>query len=435
MPIHIHRKSSNRLNLDRPPSAISLRFQHSGFDIVSILVALQLSCAYIWNGMSITKSGITNVLWPDGLHPRSILDIGLVAFGALLFWLKSFRSPASDLPRFCIWVSLGILGAIYLTAMEWDWFSNYAQGCVYTLVSTVLWGVITCLLCPDRQSASAILCLPMLIEIVVGMIDDVLGHLSTVSGDLSRLSGSYGSASEFYRPLVLTIPILVALCMSCANKKLRRLLFVCLAVFLLGLLLVWYRVAIIAVMIACCWLIARRGASKRVLQITIAVGLVALSAVSLVRTADGLRRRSTELSMESHVEGWKNGELLFFKHVGRGTGIGLVRIPYTIHRSHQTFVTYLPGPHNQVLLVLDESGLVGALGWSVFIVQLYWYTRQRNSIFLDGAAASLFIIFLAGVSDTIVGIGTVEYVPSNFVFGALLGLFLLDDDISRLVRQ
>jgi hypothetical protein len=111
-----------------------------------------------------------------------------------------------------------------------------------------------------------------------------------------------------------------------------------------------------------------------------------------------------------------------------GAGFGRVIINADIIRDGKPWHTRIGGPHNQLLFVLDECGLVGVialLSFGIAVARILLRAGDWISLKIFAGWASL---FLAGMADTMFGISSPEYGPINCVLGVLIGATVLTAD-------
>jgi O-antigen ligase len=389
-----------------------------------LLMAVWIASGFILSGCDtyVVANNPIAVIAEDPRGRYCLLGISIIGLLILLSYYSIVRTSWSLTAL--LWI---IVFYILLVISPINWMGK--EQCSMTrqvfLLCSFLSGMLAARLCATSRMTLIVLVILIGIESILAIFIYSTGGDKFYSGDVLRASGTYGHPSSLYRILIAALPISISLYLASLNRSVRF-ASVALSIFVgIALLLTWYRTGALAGSLSSVWVIAKILTRRSILCMAACFCLLIVFTTAVARTKDDVDDASSKRSVTSHLSLWREGWHVFLKHPIAGIGVTSLNLPAETMFHGIPIVATLPGPHNQMLFVLDETGILGCALLVGFLLLISKVLLQSNSICGYGLWAGWLGLSIAGITDTVFGIGTQEYGPINAVVGMMLGATLL----------
>lgn len=338
----------------------------------------------------------------------------------LLHAHKEIRNPNALLIK----ITIAAYILTYIAVIIYKFHSEKPVAGNLSLLISIFVGLLTSQILSIKKTISVLCTLTMMQAIFVAY--HYVRHINIIhSGDIVRSLGTFNNATALYGVFIVAIPLCLSLLIS--SQTYQRVFYTaCLASISVALIMTWCRGGVIGSAVGVIWLCSQYShLSKRRYMIIVLAGVVLMSVVA-VRAHDRTSRDSSNRSIESRQVLFQEGIKLFVKHPFVGSLLSDVQLPVEkkIPYIDQKVTKMSNHPYNQVLFFMDEMGIFGAIflcAISLGIQQILQKPRQQLGI---GLSAAWIAIFVAGLTDTLLGIPSLDADTMNVFAGVLIGLTL-----------
>lgn len=347
------------------------------------------------------------------LHTQTFFQVA--AAGLLLLSLKSPK-PASPLGRWLLpWALALVLTGLFSVSRILS-LEEIARWTLYLLLPYLIWRLVPV---EKQRTALVILFWGAILVAAIGWL--YRSPLGDFVGTLDRTN----DLAAFLLPFV-------PLGLGLWNGRKSWLLVLGSSFLALTILLTASRAALLALVVALLVFVALRTPKRHVLWLVLTPLLVVPFLPALWHKlqsawAAGL----AENSLAWRLSMWKGTWQIFLDHPVVGTGPGTFLTVF--HRYQEQAGYYSVNPHSQVLQILAETGLVGALAFLIFLAGIGWLTvkLKPQQPALAAAAAG------AAVASLLHACFDIDYSVSAIpmLLMTLLGLAALSLPADRRVRR